>query len=400
MKIKSIECLQLVRKMSPPKTPPRRAMASAGGMPGRSRNNPQPIHRYPDILGSAHPNPGEAFFSRPFFVRVTAEDGSWGVGGGHWGEYAHVVIDHHLAPLLVGRDCMATEYLNDLMWRSFQRMGFGGIQASAQGALDIALWDLKGKLLGVPVYSLLGGPAREHLDLYVTTGDLEWAMELGFTRFKIGNFVQMTDGTDGINRLEEHVAAAREKIGPDADLMLNSVMGYNVEYTIRIAERLKPYNLAWLEEPLMPWDHDGHKRLKAAVPTVPIATGETHRGRHAFRELINRGAVDIVQPDISWTGGITECQKIYALAEAAGISTMPHVGAGRPEGQHFSLAMPEVTLAEYTLRSPAGIPLEEARTVPGMSVPVDGKLRVSDAPGLGTTYRAEDFVPFVNMPTG
>lgn len=394
MKIKSIECLKLVRNFAPPKTPPRGAVTSAGGKEGRKRVNPHPIHRYPEALGTVSPNPGEAAFTQTLFVRVTAEDGTWGIGNSHWGEYAAPVVEKHLAPLLLDRDCMAIEYLNDMMWRSFQRMGWGGIQAAAQACVDIALWDLKGKLLGVPVYSLLGGPSRRELDCYVTTSDLDWAMELGFSRFKLGNFIQMTDGIAGINRLEDEVAAARDKIGPDADLMLNSVMGYNVEYAIRIAERLRPYRLSWIEEPLMPWDHDGHARLKAAVPTIPIATGETHRGRHAFRELIARGAVDIVQPDISWTGGITETQKIYALAEAAGLQTILHVGAGRPEGQHMSLALPECTLAEYNMRSPAGVPLEEVAKVPGMPVPKNGRITLSDAPGLGTEYRPEDFALF------
>ena len=395
MKIKSIECLKLVRDFPQPQTPPRGAFMSAGGKPGRKRVNPHPLHRYPEALGGPSPNPGEAAFTRTLFVRVTAEDGTWGVGSSHWGEYAAPVVEHHIAPLLTGRDCLATEYLNDMMWRSFQRMGWGGVQAAAQACVDIALWDLKGKLLRTPVYALLGGPSRPELDCYVTTGDLDWAMELGFKKFKLQNFIQLTDGEAGINRLEDEVAAAREKVGRDADLMLNSVMGYNVEYAIRIAERLRPYRLAWLEEPLMPWDHDGLAQLKAAVPTVPIATGETHRGRHAFREMINRRAVDIVQPDISWTGGITETLKIYALAEAAGLQTVLHVGAGRPEGQHMSLALPECTIAEFNLRSPAGVPLEQLVRVPGMPIPVNGKVRLSDAPGLGTEYRPKDFAPFV-----
>jgi L-rhamnonate dehydratase len=394
VKIKAIECLTLVREPPQPRTPPREPLPSAGGKPGRKRNNPHPIHRYPHILSGANPNPGEAAFTKPMHVRVTAEDGTWGIGTSHWGEYTKPIIENHIAPLLIGQDCMAIELLNDLMWRSFQRFGHGGVAGAAQAPVDIALWDLKGKLLGVPVYTLLGGPSRPELDCYVTTGTLEWAMELGFTRFKIGNFIQPSDGLDGINRLEESVAKARETVGPAADLMLNVVMGYNVEYAVRVAERLLPYRLSWLEEPLMPWDHGGHARLKAAVPTMPLATGETHRGRHAFRELIARGGVDIVQPDISWTGGITETQKIYAMAEAAGLPTIVHVGGGRPEGQHFSLAMPECTLAEFNLRTPVGVPLAEVVRVPGMPTPVNGKIRLSDAPGLGTEYRPEDFVPF------
>ncbi|WP_114951558.1 mandelate racemase/muconate lactonizing enzyme family protein [Sphingosinicella terrae] len=393
MKIKSIEFLKLVRRFPEPRTPPRGPLLSAMGKPGRARNNPQPIHRYQANLNGLH-SPGEAFFTQTAYVRVTAEDGSWGIGSTHWGEYIKPIVERHIAPLLAGRDCMATELLNDLMWRSFQRMGHAGLTAMAQAAVDIALWDLKGKLLGVPVYSLLGGPARDELDVYVTTGNVDWAMELGFRRFKIHNFIQPGDGLEGINRLEEYVAETREKIGPDAELMLNAVMSYDVEFAIRVAERLLPYRLSWFEEPLMPWDDDGHVRIKAAVPGLPLATGETHRGRHAFRSLIERRGVDIVQPDISWTGGMTETAKIYGLAEAAGLAMVLHVGAGRPEGQHFSLAMPGIPQAEFNLRTPAGIPLEELSRVPGMALPVNGKIRVSDAPGLGLEYRADDFAPF------
>ena len=161
MKIKSIECLKFVREPGPPTTAPRQPLDSVGGKPGRKRNNPHPIHRYPDVLGGWVPNPGEASFTRVMHVRVTAEDGTWGIGHSHWGEYTQPIIEKHIAPLLTGRDCMAIELLNDLMWRSFQRMGgLGGLTAAAQAPVDIALWDLKGKLLGVPVYTLLGGPAR------------------------------------------------------------------------------------------------------------------------------------------------------------------------------------------------------------------------------------------------
>jgi L-rhamnonate dehydratase len=384
MKITSIECLELVRKFPP---------ISRDDIPARL--SPHPIHRYPDIVDRPNKNPGEALFAREMYVRVTAEDGTSGLGHCHWGEFAYAVVKYQLEPLLVGRDCMAIEHLNDLMWRSFQRMGHGGPTASAQGAIDTALWDLKGQLLGVPVYVLLGGPCRDELDCYATTRNLEWAMELGFTRFKIPNFIQTTDGIEGINRLEEYIAAARETVGPDAELALNTVMAFSVEYAIRVAERLRPYRLAWIEEPLMPWDHDGYAALKSAVPTQPIATGETHRGRHAMRELIDRRAVDIVQPDVRWTGGICETQKIYALAEAKGLQTILHSGGGRPEGQHVSLALPDITQTEFLIRARAGVPLAEANRQPGLATPVNGKIKVSDAPGLGREFLPEDFVSFV-----
>ena len=125
--------------------------------------------------------------------------------------------------------------------------------------------------------------------------------------------------------------------------MINPVMSFNVEFALRLAERLRPYNLRWLEEPLPPHDIEGHAELKRAITWIPLATGEDHRGRHAFAQLIERRAIDIVQPDIGWSGGITETMKIYTIAETAGIQTIPHGGAVSPWGQHVAMAAPRIT---------------------------------------------------------
>ena len=124
-------------------------------------------------------------------------------------------------------------------------------------------------------------------------------------------------------------------------------MSFNVEFAIRVAERLRKYVLRWLEEPLIPSDLEGHIELKKAINWVPLATGEDHHGRHAFRQLIEHRAIDIAQPDLKWCGGLTEAVKIYTIAEAAGIAAIPHAGAGTPYGQHFSFAMPESPMAEF-----------------------------------------------------
>ena len=196
--------------------------------------------------------------SEDVWVQVTAEDGTWGLGQCSFGEPTAALIDYHFGPLLEGRDCMALEYLNDLMWRSTQRFGAGGLATVAQSGIDLALWDLKGKLLGQPVYSLIGGPCRDKALIYCTSDDLDWSKELGFKHFKVSNPAHYDEGIDGINIVEEHIARAREEVGPDAELMYNPVMSFNVEFTIRLAERLRPYGLRWLEEPLIPTDLEGH----------------------------------------------------------------------------------------------------------------------------------------------
>ena len=119
------------------------------------------------------------------------------------------------------------------------------------------------------------------------------------------------------------MADARETVGADADLMVNAVMSYNVEFAVRLAERLRQYDLRWLEEPLTPPDLEGHIALKRAVPWMPIATGEDHHGRHAFRQLVEHRCADVLQPDLKWCGGLSEALKIYTIAEAAGLITVP-----------------------------------------------------------------------------
>jgi L-rhamnonate dehydratase len=352
-----------------------------------------PMNKYPDYppgLPMNTPGVGGA----PVWVKVTAEDGTWGLGRTTFGEPVAALIDFHYAPILEGRDCFATELLNDMMWRSSLHHGAAGLSAMAQSGIDLALWDLKGKLLQQPVYRLLGGPAHESIRCYCTSDDLDWSIELGFEAFKVTNPVHYEQGIAGLNIIEEKIASAREIVGPNRELMFNPVMAYDVEFTIRLAGRLRPYELAWLEEPLIPDDLEGHIQIRKAINFMSIATGEDHHTRIPFRQLIEHRCADIVQPDLHWCGGITEAMKIYHMAEAAGIKTSPHAGMNTPYGQHFCYALPECTWGEFHLSTPVGIPLEEVKPIPGMSVPVNGRLVPSDAPGFGLEISDELIRPW------
>jgi L-rhamnonate dehydratase len=387
VKIKHIRAVSLNIPRTPPHTTPRRPNWNTHAQ------RALPINKYPEFPRLHGQMPG-ANTSADVWVQVTAEDGSWGLGQCSFGELAATLIDYHFAPLLEGRDCMAIEYLNDVMWRSTQRFGAGGLATVAQAGIDLALWDLKGKLLGQPVYSLLGGPSRDKIALYCTSDDLDWAKELGFKAFKVSNPAHYEMGLDGLNLVQEKIAKAREAVGPQAELMFNPVMSFNVEFTLRLAERLRPYGLRWLEEPLIPSDLEGHVQLKQAITWMPLATGEDHHGRHVFRQLVERRAIDIVQPDLKWSGGLSEVVKIYTIAEAAGIATIPHTGAGNPFGQHFALAMPESPMAEYWMGSDPGVPLQEVCPIPGMAMPRDGYVVPSDAPGFGMDIKPAWITPW------
>ena len=328
------------------------------------------------------------------WCKVTAEDGTWGLGLTDHGAPVAAVINEHLAPQLVGQDCLATDRIADMMFRMTKPYGTVGLASYAISAVDLALWDLKGKLLGQPVYSLLGGPARDKMYCYVTGNDVDWYLELGFTAFKLACPYGPADGLEGIRKNEEFIAQAREQIGDECELMLDCWMAFDVEYTVRLAETLRPYRLKWMEECLIPEDMDAHVELRRRLPWQTLATGEHWYSYVPFQSAITHRVADILQPDINWCGGVTTCQKIVGMAEAAGISVMLHGGARNPFGQHFTYAMAGMPWLEYFIGSRPGVALEDAPRIPGQAVAKDGYLVPDDAPGFGMEILEEWLEPF------
>lgn len=339
-----------------------------------------PINRYypADI-----PQKTPGFSSTERWIRVVVRNGKWGLGQCSFGDLVEGLVYRHFSPLLIGKDALAIESLNDLMTRSIRRHGARGLSVFVQSAIDLALWDIKGRILEEPVYRLIGGPARDTISCYATCDDLDWAQELGFRSFKISNAVFYDQGWEGLAIIEEKVARARSEIGDDVELMFNPVMAFNVRFAIEVANILKPYRLSWIEEPLIPDNLRGYVELKRAIPWMAIATGEDHHNKESFLELIENRAVDVVQPDLRWCGGLTEALKIYAIAEAAGIPVLPHAACNSVYGQHFSYAMPECNVGEFHISSPVGVSLDKYNRIPGMAVPRNGKLRPTDGWGFG-----------------
>lgn len=315
--------------------------------------------------------------------RVTAEDGTWGLGMTRYGAPVAAIINEHLAPVLAGEPCLATERLWDLMVRITSPYGAAGLASYAISAVDLALWDLKGKVLGRPVYELLGGPARDRQPCYATGNDTAWHLELGFAGTKLACPFGPDDGPGGIERTAELVARTRDLVGPRTDLMLDCWMAFDVDYAVRLAERLRPFSLRWLEDCLCPEDLDGHAALRQRVPWQGLATGEHWYLPWPFAFAASRRLADVLQPDIEWAGGVTACVKIAHLAEAAGIAVIPHAGMNSPYGQHFCMAMPNCPLGEYVVVSAPGVPLGDTTLLPGMPQPSGGYLVPSDAPGFG-----------------
>ena len=389
MKIVSVEATRIEYPKIEQRTKPR---------PGPSRTElnaqPTPMARYAGV--DAGRRRRMATGGRDVGCVVTVEDGTWGFGFTDYGRATAAIIEDQLAPTIVGEDVFATEKLYDMMYRTCASFGPNSLAARAMSAVDLALWDAKGKLLGRPVYKLLGGPTSDDLALYSTGNDTAWQVELGFRNFKRFSLYGPTHGIEGINRLEEDVATVRELVGPDAELMLDFWLGMDVETTVRAAERLRPYNLKWIEDPLLSETIDEYPRLRERLPWQTLATGEHWYTVYPFFHAAATGLVDILQPDILWVGGLTPLIKICHIAESAGISVIPHGSGGTAFGQHACYGLTAVPMIECSgpVMTEPGVPLEEKDRLPGTPVPRNGHLRPSDAPGFGLELKREWFPAF------
>ena len=385
MKITNIEVMRLNWTRPEPKTKPWRDSWA------KDAEVANPMSRYPKV--KRHRNLWTPRWEE-IFCKVTVEDGTWGVGSTTLGRVAAAIIEDHLAPNLIGEDCFATDKIADMLFRLTKPYGSTGMASYAASAIDLAVWDVNGKLLEKPVYELLGGPTQEKIYCYSTGNDVDWYKELGFTAFKLACPYGPADGLDGIRKNEEFVANAREIIGDDAELMLDCWMAFDVDYTVRLAEALRPYRLKWMEECLQSEDMDAHLALRKRLPWQTLTTGEHWYTVVPFQWAMRHQAVDILQPDIAWVGGLSVCKKIAALAEASGTEVILHAGGFTPFGQHFSFGTANVRWLEAFVGSDPGIPLDEVRRLPGMAMPKDGYLIPSDAPGFGLEIKEEWLTPF------
>ncbi|HEU5016163.1 MAG TPA: enolase C-terminal domain-like protein [Roseiflexaceae bacterium] len=385
MKITSVQAVRVTLPAREATTAPRRAPWS------QNAEVANPMSRYPRV--KAHRS---LWLPRweAVWCKVTAEDGTWGLGSTGYGRPVAAIIDDHLGPQLVGEDCLATEKLADMLFRLTKPYGSTGLASYAVSAIDLALWDLKGKLLDKPVYALLGGPQKERIFCYCTGNDVDWYQELGFRAFKLACPYGPADGLDGMYKNEAFVAGVREQIGDACELMLDCWMAFDVDYTVRLAEVLRPYRLKWMEECLIPEDFDAHIALRERLPWQTLATGEHWYTHVPFGWAVQHRVADILQPDINWCGGISVCQKVAAMADAAGISVMLHGGGNTPFGQHFSYATAAVPWCECFVGTPPGVPLSESWGMPGQALPQDGWLVPSDAPGFGLEIAEEWITPF------
>lgn len=344
-------------------------------------------------------------------LQLVRIDTDAGVSG--WGECsapsACSVIHEVFGPLLLGADPLGRSDLWQKMFHELYNGGLiGGIGGSAISAVDIALWDITGKALGVPVHALLGGAIRTRVPVYATglyyqekeLPDKLLAEAHGYVE---AGFQGMKTKVGGLSLEEDRsrVQALREAIGPDIHLMVDANQAFDVAAAIRTGQALSDLNLLWYEEPVNAQDLAGYARVKSALPHLPLAGGEVLRSRFACSEYVRSGAVDILQPDVVNVGGITEMHRVIALANSLGVRVYPHVW-GSPvmvaASLHLAATIPP-TGSSHTVRPWSQEPVMEFDQTPNalrteltenpFACEADGKVPVPMDPGLGVTLQQD-----------
>ena len=337
------------------------------------------------------------------FVRVVTDEpeiAGWGEATLEWHTRSVVGAIADLEPLLLGQDPTRVEHLWQRMFRQQFWHGNGLVRATAISGIDIALWDILGKVHGVPCHRLWGGPVRDRIRLYAHVGEgdfyavdgaerfAELALGLvdkGFRAFKSLPVppTMPLEGLEPVRLAERCVAAMRDAVGDQIDIMVDCHARPSPAMGKLFAHALEPFDLFWLEEPCWPEHLDGIAEIARAVRT-PIATGERLVGLHAFRELLERRACAVIQPDITHCGGLTEARRIAALAEAYGVGFAPHNPQG-PVSTAASIELGFVTPSYVICEAVSSdVPWRGDVVQEGFRVVEDGRyVTPSERPGLG-----------------
>ena len=329
-------------------------------------------------------------------VKITSDSGQVGWGEGYGPATIIKAGIEHLSQYIIDLNPLETETIWGIMYRRSLDFARSGVLVSAMSAIDVALWDLKGKLLDQPVHQLLGGKKRDIIIPYATgmyfndrdnlsqslPAEAKGYSELGYKAMK------MKVGL-GVEQDIEYVSAVRQAIGPDVLLMIDSNHAYNLREAVALAKAVEEYNISWFEEPVSPEYYDQYAQLRQKT-SIPIAGGECEYLRFGFQRLFQSNAVDIAQPDICATGGLTEAKRIATLASVYGVEIVPHTwgtGIALAAAAHF---IANLDVLPGRMMAPSAFieydrtenKLREELTSSDMTF-VNGEFTISDEPGLG-----------------
>lgn len=328
-------------------------------------------------------------------VRITSSDGQEGIGYCYSvntsGRLLAIAVHDLLAPVLIGKDSLRVEGLWREMYQEALLQGRAGGVMRALSALDIALWDLNARSVGLPLYQFMGANLNDRVPAYASGGyylpgktpqhladEMLDHVKQGFkaVKIKVGNQSPAQE--------EIRVATVREAIGPDVQLMLDANNAWaDLPTAMTYMQRLEPYRPYWIEEPFSPDDIENHARLAKAT-SITVATGEVEAGRWRFKALMDQGAAGVLQADATVCGGITEWRRIAATAASYGISVSPH--AWHDVHVHLVASTPNATYAEFM---PDDHIVNFRRLIDRQLVAEQGDLLLPTEPGLAFRFDAD-----------
>jgi L-rhamnonate dehydratase len=325
-------------------------------VPAIEERSSQQIDIYPEYTGHERSSHKAGAPLTATYIEIGTDEGIAGLFGPLFEETAFIVLKK-LRPWLLGQNPLAGEKIWDILYRQ-DRHAHKGYEMMAISAVDNAIWDIRGKAAGMPVHQLLGGPTRDRVDCYASL--LGHAQDMGRVKeiagqavargFKAQKWFLRYGPAQGIEGMDKNVAlvrTVREVVGSKSEIMLDCGRGWNTSYAIRMLERLAEYDPRWLEEPVPPARINdlAHIRRNARVP---IASGEHIYTRWGFLELLQAEALDVIQADPDWCGGISELTKICNLASTYGRPVFPHGHSINPAFQVIASQSPETCpMAEF-----------------------------------------------------
>lgn len=326
-------------------------------------------------------------------VRIHTDEGITGLGIGAASGVAGATIDS-LKEVLIGQNPLNHERLWHAMWVP-KLTGRRGLTTRAISTIDIALWDLKAKVAGMPLFRLLGGYA-ERVPTYIAGGYYEEGKGLPeLAQEMVDNVelgaraVKMKVGAVSLAEDARRVRAVREAVGPDIKVMVDANCAYRAYQAIQFAKRIEEYDIFWFEEPVAPDDYEGHARL-ASQTSIPIATGENEYTRYGFRDLIAHGAAAILNADAQVMGGVTDFMKVAALAQAHDLDIAPH--GDQNVHVHLVSAIANGLIVEYYRDSVDPMWRQMYRDT--LLLNDDGTLSPPERPGLGVELNDDALAPW------
>ena len=331
----------------------------------------------------------------PYAIEIFTDDGASGFAVNYGGgAFACAVIHQHFSRFLIGQDPFNIETIWDQMYRSTMPYGLGGVTAMAMSGVDLALWDLIGKVLGQPVYKLLGGKTKENIPCYVTIhpDQIDSWKDGGFIGVKIAAPWGVADGRTGLKKMQECLERCRHTIGDDMELMVDCYLSWDIEFASRLAEWVRDVDVKWFEDPLQNgWAEHLNRELRSRISPIQVAIGNLEFDYKAFAAILTARACDVIQPEIQWCGGLTAVRRIAAMAKPYDVPVIPH-GAG-VYNYHFVMSNLNSPFAEYLSVGDGEAVTPIFGAVRGEPLPLDGRVTLGDAPGFGIELKRELLEP-------